>query len=123
MSRALTGITHAVVSVPEKKDAHASNTYATVELCFGPGDDTALTGFRYIRNAEGKPMWQGPMYEVVQNGRLVQMPVFKGELLLETVRMASRALSRIKKDLGEAAWGKRYHVFKTHVVPEDLPKE
>lgn len=99
------------------------NTYALVDLCFGPGDDTALTGFRYSRTAEGQAMWVGPMFDVVRSGRIVSLPVFKGDLLVETTKLASKAVSRIKKELGESAWGKRYHVFKDSIEVEDLPKE
>jgi hypothetical protein len=123
MSRLLSGITHALVSVPTLQDAKASGTYALVDLCFGPGDDTALSGFRYSRNEDNKMMWQVPMYEVIRNGHRVLLPIFKGALLIETTKLASQSVARIKRDLGEAAWGKRYRVLKDQVLIEDLPKE
>lgn len=123
MSKLLSGITHAIVSVPTKQDAKVSGTFAMVDLCFGPGDDTSLSGFRYTRDEDGKSMWQGPMIEVIRDGRRVVLPVFKGDLLLETTRLASAAVARIKKDLGQPAWGTRYRILRDRVLIEDPPKE
>lgn len=123
MARLLTGVTHAIVLVPTKADAQASNTFATVDLCFGPGDDSCISGIRYIKGADGKAMWQVPMFTIFRDGRSVMLPILKGRLFLEATRLAAAAVAHIKKDLGESGWGKRYQVFKDRVLVEDLPKE
>jgi hypothetical protein len=123
MNKMLSLVTHAIVSVPTQKDAKASNTYAMVTLCFGPGDDTALSGFRYTRNEEGKPMWQVPMFDSYRDERHVSLPVFKGALFLDCTRIASASVAAITKQLGKSSWGKQYHVFKDRVEEIDLPKE
>lgn len=122
MSRLLSGITHALVTVSTREEAKATNTFATVDLCFGPGDDTALSGFKYTRNEEGRTVWNVPMYEVIRNGRPMVLPVLKGDLMLEATRMASQAIARIKKDLGGPAWGVRYRILKDQVLLDNIEK-
>jgi hypothetical protein len=123
MARLLSGVTHAIVIVPTSADARANNTFAIVDLCFGPGDDTCIAGIRYTRDAAGQTMWQVPMVEVVRHGRRTSLPVLKGKLLVEATKLASTAVARIKKDLGGSGWGKRYQVYKDQILVEDLPKE
>jgi hypothetical protein len=123
MIRLLPGITHALVIVPSKEDAKASGTLAYVDLCFGPGDDTAITGIRYTLNEERQLVWQVPYIETFEDGRVVVRPVFKGDLLREITQLASASVNKLKKTLGKPAWGQRYRILKDQVLIDEPTKE
>lgn len=110
MSNLLSGLTHAVVSVPKREDSEASGIRASVSLCFGPGDDTAVTNIHYVKGAEGM-VWVVPHVDVVLDGRSIKSPVFRGELLEKICQVAARALERVKEHLGTPSWGTSYRVF------------
>jgi hypothetical protein len=112
MSRELKGMTHALVLVPSKPDSEASGIRASVSLCWGPGDDTAITNINYVRGTDG-PLWTVPHVDVVEDGRHVKSPVFRGELLESLCQTAARALEQVKTHCGAPHWGARYRVFGT----------
>lgn len=118
MNRLLLGVTHALVSVPTREESKRTSTFALVDLCFGPGDDTAISGLRYVRNQDGQMAWQGPMFTYIANGHDCLQPVLKGTLLVDVVTLASQALNRIKKDLGAPAWGTQYRILKDQTLIE-----
>lgn len=117
MTRRLSGVTHAVVHIPKEADAKKSGVMATVDLCFGQGDN-AISGIRYVK-ADGRMAWHTPMVQILSDGNWINLPVFKGELLVEVCKLASQAVTRIKKQFGSPAWNKQYLVLKDKVVLQD----
>lgn len=114
MTRHLTGVTHALVTIPKESDAKQTNVMAVVDLCFGQGD-TSISGIRYVKS-DGRMSWHAPMVQLWRNGAWVHLPVFKGELLVEVCRLASQAVTRVKKQFGRPEWDKQYIVLKDKVV-------
>ena len=110
MSNLLSGLTHAVVSVSKREDSEASGIRASVSLCFGPGDDTAIANIHYVKGTDGM-QWLVPHVDTVLDGRPVKSPVFRGELLAKICQVAARALERVKEHVGTPAWGVSYRVF------------
>lgn len=117
MPKHLTGITHALVSIPKEDDAKRSGVMAVVDLCFGQGD-TAIAGLRYVKD-DGRMSWHSPMIQLLRNNSWVNLPVFKGEILLEICKLASQAVTRVKKQFGRPAWDHQYVVLKDRVVEKD----
>jgi hypothetical protein len=112
MSATLSGITHALVSVPKREDSEQSGIRASVSLCYGPGDDTAIANIHYVKGMAGMT-WTVPHVEIVEDGRKVWSPVFRGELLEKLCDAASRALDRVKEQIGTPKWDTSYRVFGT----------
>ena len=110
MTRFLTGMTHAIVTVPERKDSDSSGIRATVSFCFGPGDENAITCIHY-RRCESGTFWTVPHVEIIEAGRKTMVPVFRGELLEKMCHAAARALERVKEQIGAPHWGTSYRVF------------
>lgn len=114
--RLLAGITHAIVDVSSKSDAHESGVVADVELCYGPGDDTSICHIQYVRSATGPLVWKVPHVMVTENGVVKSKPVFRGELLEQLCQVAARALDRIKQEYGRPQYGARYRVADNKAV-------
>jgi hypothetical protein len=110
MVRFLTGMTHALVYVPSKEDVNGTGIRATVSLCFGPGDENAITNIHYVRS-DGGLFWEVPHISTTRNGRPVKSPVFTGELLEKLCQAAARALERVKQQIGTPDWDTTYRVF------------
>ncbi len=117
MGKYLTGITHAVVSIPNESDAKQSSVMATVDVYFGQG--TAICGMKYVK--QNKLMaWRAPMIQLLKDGKeWVSVPVFTGLILAELCKLASQAVSRVKRQFGSPTWGHKYIVLKDKVIHQD----
>jgi hypothetical protein len=108
----LSGVTHAIVTVPVQSDAKQTGTRALVALCYGPGDANAISNIR-LQTVENGVEWQVPHVEVFENGQQMWVPVFRGELLEKLCQTAARALERVKEQIGTPQWNTRYRVYAT----------
>lgn len=106
----LTGVTHAIVTIPTKADSDASRIRALVSICFGPGDDNAIGNIAYALGEDGM-YWKVPHVEIFENGIAVWSPVFRGELLEKMCQMGARSLEHVKAQIGSPKWGTKYRVF------------
>ena len=109
-SKFLSGITHAIVSVPTREDSEVSGIRASVAFCYGPGDDTAIANVLYTKGVDGL-VWTVPHVDVVVGGRWVKSPVFRGTFLDVLCQAAARALERVKESVGAPNWGTSYRVY------------
>lgn len=114
MANLLNGITHAIVTVPSRKDSEQSGIRANVQFCYGPGDETAIGNIHWVYRNE-ITSWRVPHVPIIENGIVIQSPVFKGELLEKLCQEAFRVLEHIRKQKGNPSWGKRYRVLGTGI--------
>lgn len=109
--RLLVAVTHILVTIPNKDDALATGVRATVDLCFGPGDDSAISQVQLVKRDDDLA-WEVPHVPYRRgNSHKCMVPVFRGRLLEEVCEMAARAVEHIKRDLGIPQYGMRYRVF------------
>jgi hypothetical protein len=118
----LVGITHAIVRNLSAEDAKASGIYAYVELCLGPGDDDALVGLAYMKIDKSKFGFRGPETILVRDGHTVVVPAIKGELSMELIGKAAKAVSLVKEKIGKWEPGKHYRVTSKNVVELETAK-
>lgn len=116
----LAGITHAIVEVSSKKYATESGVVATVDFCFGPGDETSISHVQYVKTPSGNLVWKVPHIFVTTDGMVRTLPVFRGELLEQLCKLAGRALDRIKTDVGRPQYSTRYRVADNKAVVDNL---
>ena|ERR1035438_1184981 len=112
MASILTGITHAIVTVPSRADSQASGVRASVALCYGPGDDNAITNINLLHSSGGSS-WNVPHIQEIRDGKWIWVPVFRGEVLEQVSDTAARALERVKEQIGKPQWNTSYRVFGT----------
>jgi hypothetical protein len=80
-------------------------------LCFGPGNTDFIGQLNYMQNQKNKQMaWQLPIVQVIQDGKPTPLQVFEGCLGTEIAQWASRAMDRVKQDLGQPKLDKIYRV-------------
>ena len=117
MSKYLSGITHAVVNIPEWNDAKQSSIMATVDIYFG--QDTAICGMKYVKQGN-RMVWRAPMIQLLKDGKeWIPIPVFKGGLLISLCTLSSQAIARVKGAFGRPTWGHKYIVLKDKVIHQD----
>lgn len=115
----LSGISHAIVTVPSREDSAQSGVVASVELCFGD-DQTSIAHVHRARGVDNRLVWNVPHVQIVKDGRQQMSPVFRGKLLVQLCTVAERALERIKKDVGRPEYGKRYRVADNQAVLDEV---
>lgn len=110
-TKILNGVTHAIVTIPEKAVALETGVRAVVDLCYGPGDDTAICEITLMKS-EDDLVWTVPhVRSSVAPGHKVLVPVLKGQLLLKSCEVAARAVDRVKRDFGTPKYHTKYRVF------------
>lgn len=107
----LAGVTHALVTVPAREDADRTGVRAIVDLCYGPGDDTAIGQIYLSKNIDGEMAWNVPHTQMLYKGQCINKPVFRGELLVMLCAAAAKAVDHIRTELGKPEYGKRYRVY------------
>jgi len=122
LSRCLTNVTHAVVSIPTKPDFIKSKVCAVVDICLG--NNNAINGLEYIKQYDGTMCWRAPSYKQIRNGNIETVPVFKGDLLAELCQLALKAINNIKNKCGRPQCGHTYVVYSNKVIDKyDTGKE
>lgn len=110
MSKILPGITHALVRTPKKEDSFAmGGVFAYVDLCFGPGDESAIRNISFKKNGTGFTSHVPNSVSIV-DGKRVYQKIVTGQAESLMIMAATRAMDRVRSEKG-LKYGKAYRVF------------
>jgi hypothetical protein len=103
MTRYFPSWTHIIIRTLSAEEIEKSNVYAYMDICFGPGNDNAITNIRWKKSGAGSIVLP-PITHVVKegfrkdNGELERktVPVLTGAVAEEVSELCLKAIARLK---------------------------